>query len=544
MDEQLPSNIGAKRERPKKGPSNVLLFFTKYGDDSRCKCNYCGKDYACSSKSCGTKSLWNHIEGQCTKYRCAIAAEDKRQKVLTMGTPNNNLDSGDEIKNVKSNLVAVEFDKEACRKACTRMIIVDALPFSFVKKDVFKDFCRVACPRFIPPSRRTLARDIYGFYVDEKLKLKKYFIEKSPRVCLTTDTWTSIQNINYMVITSHFIDCEWKLHKRILSFGMIPDHKEEIIGKIIESCLLDLGIEKVFTITVDNASANKVAVDYVKRKMRNWNESKLVLGIESQSIVVLDVPNIWNSTYLMLSTALKFQKPFDRLLEDDGRYGLYFSEIDAGKKRVGPPKEDDWSNAKVFVQFLHVFYDITLKFSAYLSVTYNIFFHELCSIATELTTLASSGDFLLCEMAVAMKSKFDKYWGKIKDVNRLLIIALVLDPRYKLDYVKFCFGDLFDDSKVTEMTYDIKEFLIKLYEFYKGVDNISSSDQVSSSVPLANEGDVGKSSENSDFRLEILKKFKKMKEKKDFVDLRNEVERYLIESDENLDDGNFDLLNW
>ncbi|KAK2656068.1 hypothetical protein Ddye_009120 [Dipteronia dyeriana] len=128
-------------------------------------------------------------------------------------------------------------------------------------------------------------------------------------------------------------------------------------------------------------------------------------------------------------------------------------------------------------------------------------------------------------MAVAMKSKFDKYWGKIEDVNRLLIIALVLDPRYKLDYVKFYFGDLFDDSKLTEMTYDIKEFLIKLYEFYKGVDNISSSDQVSSSVPLENEGGVGKSSENLDFRLERLKKFKKMKEKKDFVDLKNEVER-------------------
>ena len=156
-----------------------------------------------------------------------MASEDKKQKVLTMGTPNNNLD-------VKSNLMAIDFDKEECRKACTRMIIVDELPFSFVEKDGFRDFCKVACPRFTPPSRRTLARDIYQLYMDEKLKLKKYFIEKSPRVCLTIDTWTSIQNINYMVITSHFIDCEWRLHKKILSFGMIPDHKGETIGKIIE----------------------------------------------------------------------------------------------------------------------------------------------------------------------------------------------------------------------------------------------------------------------------------------------------------------------
>ncbi|KAK1549971.1 hypothetical protein Q3G72_011456 [Acer saccharum] len=75
------------------------------------------------------------------------------------------------------------------------------------------------------------------------------------------------------------------------------------------------------------------------------------------------------------------------------------------------------------------------------------------------------------------------------------------------------------------MTYDIKELLIKLYEFYKGVDNISSSDQVSRSIPLENEGDMGKVNENVDFRLERLKKFKQLKEKKDFVDLKNEVER-------------------
>ncbi|KAK2656261.1 hypothetical protein Ddye_009313 [Dipteronia dyeriana] len=53
---------------------------------------------------------------------------------------------------------------------------------------------------------------------------------------------------------------------------------------------------------------------------------------------------------------------------------------------------------------------------------------------------------------------------------------------------------------------------------------------------------VGKSNEISDFHLERLKKFKKMKEKKE-VYLKDELERYLIEFNENLDDDNFDLLN-
>ncbi|KAL5756327.1 hypothetical protein ACOSQ2_021073 [Xanthoceras sorbifolium] len=226
-----------KMGRLRKGSSNIWTIFTKNGDHIRCKCNYCGKYYGCTTKN-GTKSLWNHVNFQCTKYMSAMAAEDKNQKVTTHAS-NFSTTFDNDSKPVTSNLVAVGFDKELCREACTKMIIVDELSFSFVEKDGFREFCSALCPRFTPPSRRTLTRDIYQFYLSEKSKLKKYFIERSPRVCLTTDTWISIQNINYMVITSHFIDCEWKLHKRILSFGMIPDHKGETIGKLVESCLLD-----------------------------------------------------------------------------------------------------------------------------------------------------------------------------------------------------------------------------------------------------------------------------------------------------------------
>lgn len=36
-------------------------------------------------------------------------------------------------------------------------------------------------------------------------------------VYLTTDVWNFVQNINNMVLTVHFIDQYWKLHKRILN---------------------------------------------------------------------------------------------------------------------------------------------------------------------------------------------------------------------------------------------------------------------------------------------------------------------------------------
>ena len=87
---------------------------------------------------------------------------------------------------------------------------------------------------------------------------------------MTTDTWTSLQNVNYMVLTAHFIDLDWVLHKMILNFSQVTNHKDDTIGKLIESCLLEWRIDKVFSINVDNASSNEGAISYIKKRLRSW----------------------------------------------------------------------------------------------------------------------------------------------------------------------------------------------------------------------------------------------------------------------------------
>jgi len=47
---------------------------------------------------------------------------------------------------------------------------------------------------------------MWELYEEEKTKLKFFLSKQCERVCLTTDTWTSIQNLNYMSLTTHFID--------------------------------------------------------------------------------------------------------------------------------------------------------------------------------------------------------------------------------------------------------------------------------------------------------------------------------------------------
>ena len=93
------------------------------------------------------------------------------------------------------------------------MLIVDELPFKFVEGDGFKNFMVSYGPKFKIPSRWTFSRDCYSIYLDEKVKLKSLLQTQSHRISITTDSWTSIQRINYMCVTAHFIDTEWKLQK-------------------------------------------------------------------------------------------------------------------------------------------------------------------------------------------------------------------------------------------------------------------------------------------------------------------------------------------
>ena len=55
--------------------------------------------------------------------------------------------------------------------------------------------------------------------------------------------------------------------KKILNFFQTPDHKDETIAKDIEACLLDWEIENLFTLTLDNACDNDVAIKHLKARI-------------------------------------------------------------------------------------------------------------------------------------------------------------------------------------------------------------------------------------------------------------------------------------
>jgi len=153
--------------------------------------------------------------------------------------------------------------------------------------------------------------------------------------------------------------------------------------------MLEWEIDKVLTIIVDNASSNNVTILFLKNVMKDWQTNILLnehlhvrccahianlivhdglkkinvlivkfrnairfvrylssrqlqfkkcvekLYIECKKSLCLDGVTQWNSAYLMLEAAEKFEKVFTRLSESEPSYLSYSLEVDSkGNKKT------------------------------------------------------------------------------------------------------------------------------------------------------------------------------------------------------------------
>ena len=83
-----------------------------------------------------------------------------------------------------------------------------------------------------------------------------------------------------MVITLHFVDASWQLKKLIIGFKHITDHKGQTISTVLLDCLAEWGIEKIFCITVDNATANTSALRKFQSRFSLLSDEAFVMNGE------------------------------------------------------------------------------------------------------------------------------------------------------------------------------------------------------------------------------------------------------------------------
>ena len=102
-------------------------------------------------------------------------------------------------------LIVVSYNESMCREALAKMITVDELQVKFVEHEGHRHCSLVQQPRFTVPPCTTIARDYIRLYTMERGQVEIFLAKSTQRTSLTIDTWTSIQNINYVCLTAHFI---------------------------------------------------------------------------------------------------------------------------------------------------------------------------------------------------------------------------------------------------------------------------------------------------------------------------------------------------
>ncbi|KAI5648636.1 hypothetical protein M9H77_34641 [Catharanthus roseus] len=173
--------------------------------------------------------------------------------------------------------------------------------------------------------------------------------------------------------------------------------------------------------------------------------------LKGKKKVALDVQTRWNSIYLMLESALPVKEAFNRLAQIDRNYKFC-------------PSDDEWKVADVVHGCLKIFYDCTNHFSGRNFPTSNVFFPDVCKIQLKLREWENSQHDFLKVMVGPMKQKFEKYW---EESCLVLGIAVVLDPRFKMNLVEFYYDAIYG-SDAYRYVERVKNVFQDLYIEYGG----------------------------------------------------------------------------
>ncbi|KAL2940373.1 putative AC transposase [Bienertia sinuspersici] len=292
------------------------------------------------------------------------------------------------------------------------------------------------------------------------------------RVSLTSDTWTSTYGEPFVCVTAHWIDDDWLLQKRIICFEAMEEAHNgfNIKSRLVSCCKNFHLVDKLFSIYLDNATANTSAMRFLKedpsiklvlegslmhvrccahilnlcvqdgldelrtllepiRNVIRWiraaRSAKRIFKQKCEEyglrkkVIALNNPTQWNSTYKLLHDAIAYRDVLTDMYNESRATDEQFIT------------NDHWSLAKIVHDVLETFDNATHIFSyVYEPNIHMVILECIKIICTIKQTSLANPDAAVKRLLDNMKVKWCVYFTEFPPIYA---IAAILDPGVKLE---------------------------------------------------------------------------------------------------------------
>lgn len=209
---------------PKKLKSKVWKYFgfRDGGPPDKATCKLCFTDVA-YPKSGATTNLIQHVNrkhnvdvlaagSSATTQVGKVASQKSSASVSSVG----NLLSG-QLKVTDMNRFKLTPERtESISKSIAGYLACDMRPYSTVQNKGFKHMISTLEPRYKLPCRTHFSEKVVPALLKKVTDRVKMQLNSAESIAITTDSWTSRATENYVAVTAHFINKDWKVENYTL----------------------------------------------------------------------------------------------------------------------------------------------------------------------------------------------------------------------------------------------------------------------------------------------------------------------------------------
>jgi len=364
--------------------------------------------------------------------------------------------------------VVVDEEKEAHNAMAKWFIATDVNPKTINTRSFAKFMSFLGDPKY-PPSVSKVENEVFEIYEECKEKAKNFFkgfqgqLNLSYEWMLLGNGWGARDHIrgpvlheDFVCLTPHFVDDNWKMKKRILAFTNTTDQEIPMDDGYVypfRNAVQDFEIEnKVSTLLLPNSEDfDEETLDpfrkWIEEIGNNQFNPRVSLVYCCSDLFRLMVDDVLSELSSSLLEDVRMLVGWGRCSATTWNVSLFHlqqavvlkSEDAFSKDEIyddyDKPSDEDWIKIQTFCKLTDCIYKVAKELFEGEYSTSNVYFHLLAELKVMLNQeLASAdSDYFLCK-AKQILERFDKYWN-----NMFLVLATasVLDPRFKMSYLEF-----------------------------------------------------------------------------------------------------------